>query len=155
MNETGSSCDISPGPTGGAPGSRVHRFRDFRWDGVSVAEYKKAADNWCGIIRMTLAGDRGEKTAFQVRYFEMGPGGFSSGERHTHEHVVVVLRGRGQVLLGDATHEVGFGDVIYVAPHDAHQLRNPSDTEPFGFLCVVDAERDVPTPVKESTAARM
>ena len=41
-----------------------------------------------------------------------------------------------------------FGDVIYVAPNDPHQFRNPDDaTEPFGFLCIVNAERDRPQSV--------
>jgi ribulose-bisphosphate carboxylase large chain len=59
---------------------------------------------------------------------------------------VVVLRGRGQVQLGGAVHDLAFGDTVYVAPHEVHQFRNAS-AEPFGFLCVVDAERDRPVPV--------
>ena len=39
------------------------------------------------------------------------------------------------------------GDTVYVGPHEVHQLHNPSATEPFGFLCLVDAERDAPVPV--------
>jgi hypothetical protein len=35
-----------------------------------------------------------------------------------------------------------------VAPHEAHQFRNPSATAPFGFLCAVDAVRDRPTPLE-------
>jgi ribulose-bisphosphate carboxylase large chain len=112
-----------------------------------VDEYKQAAEHWQGVARMVLVGGHGEKTRFQVRYFEIAPGGFSSLERHVHEHAVVVLRGRGQVRLGDAVHELNFGDTVYVAPNAPHQFRNPSAAEPFGFLCVVDAERDRPAPV--------
>jgi ribulose-bisphosphate carboxylase large chain len=147
MDQTPSSCDVSARPAaeaGAAPGSRVLRWRpDFRWEGVPVEAYKAPADHWCGILRMALAGERGERTAFHVRYFEISPGGFSSLERHGHEHVVVVLRGRGEVRLGAEVHPLGFGDVVYVAPHEVHQLRNAAD-EPFGFLCVVDARRDAP-----------
>jgi quercetin dioxygenase-like cupin family protein len=57
---------------------------------------------------------------------------------------VVVLRGRGQVRLGGQSHEIGFGDTVYVAPREIHQFRNLSADEPFGFLCVVDAQRDQP-----------
>jgi quercetin dioxygenase-like cupin family protein len=40
------------------------------------------------------------------------------------------------------------GDVVYVAPNDPHQFRNAEDaTEPFGFLCIVNAERDTPLAV--------
>src|SRR5262245_1088585 len=153
MDSSVSSCELPRRPSA-ASGSRVVRFRQgFRWDGVPVADYKPDADDWCGIARMTLVGDRGEATAFHVRYFEIAPGGFSSFEHHAHEHAVFVLRGRGHVLLGDTLHEVSFGDVIYVAPHEPHQLRNPSAAEPFGFLCLVDAERDTPVPLSSSQAS--
>ena len=56
---------------------------------------------------------------------------------------MVVLRGAGKVRLGETWHDVGFGDVVYVAPDEVHQLRN-AGAEPFGFLCVVDSERDRP-----------
>jgi quercetin dioxygenase-like cupin family protein len=142
-----SSCEITRS-TGQGTGSRVMRFADHRWDGVPAAEYKAPADHWCGITRMVLVGDRGESTGFALRYFEIAPGGFSSLESHAHEHAVVVLRGRGEVQLGDAVHDVGFGDAVYVAPHEVHQLRNRG-TEPFGFLCIVDRERDTPAVRKD------
>lgn len=129
--------------------SHVLRFREgFRWEGVPVQEYKSPADHWCGVRRMGLIGRRGESTKFHLRYFEIEPGGFSSFEEHAHEHAVFVLRGRGEVQLGEAVQEVGFGDVVYVAPHEPHQFRNRSMTEAFGFLCAVDAERDSPVPLQ-------
>lgn len=149
MNSFESSCDISTGPRPAASrGSRVLRMSDFRWQGVPATQYKQAADHHCGVTRISLAGETGESTAFHTRYFEIAPDGFSSFEQHAHEHVVVILRGRGTVRLGDTVHEVGFGDTVYVAPHEAHQFRNVG-TEPFGFLCIVDAVRDRPVPVTE------
>ncbi len=69
-------------------------------------------------------------------------------EKHEHEHVVVPLRGRGEVQLGCYIYKVGLGDVVYVAPSDPHQFRNPEDAqEAFGFLCIVNAERDIPMTV--------
>jgi quercetin dioxygenase-like cupin family protein len=145
MSEADSACELPAGPPTGAAGSRVLRFRrDFRWEGVPVAEYKQAGEHWRGVARMVLVGDAGERTTFHVRYFEVAPGGFTSLEEHAHEHAVVVLRGHGQVRLGDVVHDLGFGDTVYVAPREAHQFRNASATEPFGFLCVVDAQRDRP-----------
>lgn len=134
MNERETTSTRAPGK------SRVHRFEPgFRWQGVPAAEYKQAGDSWCGVARMVLVGSGGEETAFHVRYFEVAPGGFTSLDEHAHAHAVVVLRGRGQVRLGDAVHELGFGDTVYVAPWDVHQFHNVSTAEPFGFLCVVDA----------------
>lgn len=148
MNETASSCELPPDRPASPTASRVMRFQPgFRWEGVPVAEYKAPGDHWCGIVRMLLVGGRGEGVPFHVRYFEIAPGGFSSLEHHAHEHVVIVLRGRGEVQLGDVQHPLGFGDAVYVAPHEVHQFRTPATaTEPLGFLCIVDAVRDLPAP---------
>ncbi len=147
-----SSCDLPSRSAATVPaGSRVVRFVPagspgvpFCWQGVPTAAYKAEANHHQGVTRTVLAGESGEQTAFHVRYFEIAPGGFSTLERHQHEHVVVVLRGRGQVQLGEQVHPVGFGDVIYIAPGEPHQLSNPGAEEPFGFLCMVDAVRDRP-----------
>jgi quercetin dioxygenase-like cupin family protein len=136
-----------------AKGSRIHRFQPAQtidaphlWEGVPVQDYKQAAQHHCGVLRAVLVGERGEKTGFQVRYFEIAPGGFTTLEHHRHEHAVVVLRGTGQVRLGESWHQVSFGDTVYVAADEVHQLRNAED-EPFGFLCIVDSERDRPVQV--------
>jgi ribulose-bisphosphate carboxylase large chain len=150
MNEPPSSCELDAASGKAVRGSRVLRFQpQFRWEGVPVAEYKEAAAHWCGVSRVGLVGGQGEAARFHLRYFEIAPGGFSSFESHAHEHAVVVLRGRGEVQLGETVHALGFGDTVYVAPHEAHQFRNVSASEPFGFLCVVDAERDRPVPLPD------
>jgi quercetin dioxygenase-like cupin family protein len=83
-----------------------------------------------------------------VRYFEVEPGGFTTWEKHEHEHVVIVQRGRGHAVVGTQAHAVGPGDIVYVSPSDPHQFRCPAKAaEPFGFLCLVNAERDRPVPV--------
>jgi quercetin dioxygenase-like cupin family protein len=85
---------------------------------------------------------------FHVRYFEIAPGGFSTLEKHEHEHVVIPMRGKGEAQAGCYIWTVGVGDVVYVSPSDPHQFRCPADaTEPFGFLCMVNSERDKPTSV--------
>jgi quercetin dioxygenase-like cupin family protein len=146
--EIGSSCEVSARPKVRVSGSRVLRFDgSFRWAGVEAAAYKEAGEHHRGVTRLQLAGGQGEGIAFHLRYFEIAPGGFSSLEKHEHEHVVTVLRGAGEVRLGDQVHPLGFGDTVYVAAGEVHQFRNPSEAEPFGFLCIVDAERDRPVVV--------
>ena len=155
-----SSCEV-PGPGGGVSpasrvteaGSRIHRFQPapsgdvpHAWAGVPIQDYKAAATHHCGVLRQVLVGESGEATRFHLRYFEIAPGGFTSLERHRHEHVVVVLRGVGVARLADAEYGLTFGDTLYVAPGEVHQLRN-AGAEPFGFLCLVDAERDRPEAV--------
>jgi quercetin dioxygenase-like cupin family protein len=103
------------------------------------------------VTRRLLAGGPESTSSFELRYFELAPGGQTSHERHQHEHAVVVLRGQGEVLLGNELHAIGPGDLVRVAPGDAHQFRNTGG-EPFGFLCVVDSERDRPVPIDDDDA---
>lgn len=141
-----SSCEI---PGGGAQLERscVLRFDGTGWEGVPTEPYKQGGDGFAGISRRLLASPAG--AAFELRYFELEPGGYSSHERHEHVHVVVCLRGSGCVRIGDAVADVGFGDLVHIAPGEAHQFLNPTDA-PFGFLCIVDRERDRPVPVTET-----
>ncbi|MDZ7810340.1 MAG: cupin domain-containing protein [Arhodomonas sp.] len=56
---------------------------------------------------------------------------------------MVVIRGRGEVILGDRVEPLGLHDVVYIAPHTLHQFQATGE-EPLGFLCIVDRERDRP-----------
>jgi quercetin dioxygenase-like cupin family protein len=130
--------------------SKVIRGRQFRWQGVPLRAYKdegEQAGRFRGVTRQTLLGEGGDEAAlnFVTRYFEVAPGGFSSLELHRHPHSVVVVRGRGRVVLGGESHELEPFDVVYVAPETVHQFRADAG-EPLGFLCVVDRDRDRPRP---------
>jgi len=124
---------------------RVLACDGFRWAGVATREYKQPSDPSRGVTRQTLFGEAtGEEPLdFVTRYFEVAPGGYTTLERHRHPHVVVVLRGRGTVLLGERAHPLAPFDAVYVAPGAAHQFRAVGD-DPFGFLCIVDRVRDRP-----------
>lgn len=125
--------------------SGVVRWEGGSFPGVPVREYKADDGSFEGVLRRHVAvPDTG---GFDVRYFEIEPGGHSSRERHRHVHVVLCMRGAGNVQLGADTHAIGPGDVITVAPDCVHQFRN-GGPEPFGFFCIVDRERDRPVPVK-------
>lgn len=130
-----------------ASGSRVIHFDRFRWHGVRALRYKddEEGERWRDVTRQQLVGRR-EATPFHLRYFEVEPGGFTTLERHGHEHIVVVIRGEGEVRLGDEWDRLKFGDAVYVAPDEPHQFR-ASGSEPFGFICVVNAQRDRPEPL--------
>ncbi len=134
-------------PSAAAP---AHRFtpctEPFRWEGVPVTAYQSTpatAADFAGITRQTLFGHGGEAIGFEVRYFEIAPGGWSSLECHEHAHAVIGLRGVGKVLLGDTVQTLGFLDLAYIGANCVHRLVNDGPT-PFGFLCIVDAKRDRP-----------
>lgn len=125
--------------------SRVIRFSDFRWEGIDHVAYKKPGTDWSAVTRQGLVGPE-EASPIHLRYFEIEPGGFTTYERHAHPHIVVAMRGRGEVRLGDRWQPVSYGDVVYVAPNEPHQFRADGD-DAFGFLCVVSADRDRPVPL--------
>ncbi|MBI4345637.1 MAG: cupin domain-containing protein [Elusimicrobia bacterium] len=121
------------------------KFLGFRWEAVDLREYTAAGTHFKDVTRQSLLGDAaGEGDLnFITRYFEIQPGGYSTLERHQHPHVVVVLRGRGRVLLGDKSYEIGPYDCVYVSPKVYHQFQATGD-EPLGFLCTVERIRDRP-----------
>lgn len=116
------------------------RCDGFAYPGLPVERYKDEPGTWVAVTRRVLGG---EGAAFEARYFELEPAGYTSFERHRHVHLVVVLRGRGRVRLGVEWADIGPGDVVRVSAGQPHQFVNPGE-EPFGILCVVDKERDRP-----------
>ena len=123
------------------------RFRPgFEWEGRPSTVYKTdPALPFRGVRRVELIGGQGERTAFDLRYFEVEPGGFTSLEKHRHTHVILGARGRGRLTGPDRDDTIEVHDVAYVAPMEVHQLRNAGE-EPFGFFCLVDHDRDRPQP---------
>lgn len=143
------SCDI-PLETGSKADNRNRYLPfngDYTWKGVKVRKYKTAGDDWSDIVRQVLIGARGETVKFHLRYFEIKQGGCSSFETHKHEHVVIGIRGRGRARIKRRHLDINFLDVLYINPYTPHKLFN-TKKEPFGFFCIVNAERDRPRQVK-------
>jgi ribulose-bisphosphate carboxylase large chain len=122
-------------------------FQDeFAWEGRPASSYKAQGElAFRAVERHELIGRNGEKTAFDLRYFQIEPGGYSSLEKHLHTHTIICVRGTGSLKRGEAEQALKLFDVAYVPPLQVHQLRNES-SEPFGFFCIVDHERDRPLP---------
>lgn len=119
-----------------------HHIGGNRWDGVDVHPYKEDGSHFKSITRQTLfagAADLG----VELRYFEVQAEGHSTLERHEHTHLVVVIEGCGQALVGDTVTDIGPNDVVHVPPMTWHQFRATKGCT-LGFLCIVSAERDRP-----------
>ena len=138
-----------PEPPADARAPRVLAHRPgFEWSGRPGTAYKDAGGlardpDFRGVRRVELVGRFGERTRTDLRYFEIEPGGYSSLEKHLHTHIVIGARGRGVLVLGGRRETLAPMDVACVGPLEAHQLRNES-SEPFGFFCIVDHDRDRP-----------
>jgi mannose-6-phosphate isomerase-like protein (cupin superfamily) len=119
-----------------------HRGEGFTWDGVDIHPYKETGTHFKSIHRQTLFPG-GYDLPVELRYFEMAADGHSTLERHQHAHLVMIIRGSGRVLVGDAVTEIKEHDLVHVPPGTWHQFR-ATNGEPLGFLCVVNQERDRP-----------
>ena len=115
----------------------IHKFKgkfgELDWQDIATKKYSN--DRAKDVIKKVLIGAEDGARHFEIRYFEIAPGGHSSFDQHAHDHGVVVLRGKGRVLLGKQKHDIGFGDAIYIAPLEEHQFENTGN-EPLGFICV-------------------
>jgi quercetin dioxygenase-like cupin family protein len=131
----------------------IRQFHDFRWDDTDLLAYKEEGTApFKAITRQTLF--RNPALKCELRYFEVAPGGYSTLERHEHMHAVLILRGRGQCLVGSDVREIGTNDLVQIDPWTWHQFRAAPD-EHLGFLCMVNVERDKPVQPSEEDRAAM
>ncbi len=138
-----SACEL---PTFGTAEVLTHLpfQKDYSWAGRPASDYKSSqALPFQGVKRHELIGQHGERTRFDLRYFEIAPRGYSSLEKHIHTHAIICIRGKGELQINGEVIELKPFDIAYVPPLAVHQLRN-HEQEPFGFFCIVDHDRDRP-----------
>ena len=87
---------------------------------------------------------------FESRVFDLQAGGYSSLEKHEHEHCVMVLAGEGTVRLGDDIQTIAALDLIHIQPWQIHQFK--AGPEGLKILCIVDRIRDVPVLIENDCA---
>lgn len=78
---------------------------------------------------------------FELRYFEIEKGGYTSYGSHYWEHEVFVVKGsgvlKGKDLEGKVFEEkIKAGDAIFIAQNEEHQFLN-YENEPLGFICII------------------
>jgi quercetin dioxygenase-like cupin family protein len=126
---------------------------DFRWEGVAHQPYKQdGGSSFKDISRQILFHE--DALGCELRYFEMDAGGHSSLERHEHAHAVMILRGRGDCLVGDEVRPVRPLDLISIPAWAWHQFR-ATKGEKLGFLCMVNVKRDRPQLPTEDDLVRL
>lgn len=127
--------------------------QDFTWEGVETLAYKQdGSAPFRDITRQVLFHD--PNLACELRYFEMAPGGYSTLERHQHMHGVTILRGHGRCLVGDRVFDVGPRDLVTIPSWTWHQFK-ADKSEPMGFLCMVNTDRDRPVLPTETEMAEL
>jgi quercetin dioxygenase-like cupin family protein len=123
----------------------------FRWDAVAHMPYKQdGSAPFKDISRQVLFHEHDLNC--ELRYFEMDAGGYSTLERHEHAHAVMILRGSGLCLVGEDVRAIKQFDLVSIPAWTWHQFR-ATKGEPFGFLCMVNVQRDRPQlPTEEDLA---
>jgi ribulose-bisphosphate carboxylase large chain len=138
------ACEWPPSKPSAGPALVLRHVGSCGWEGRSPSDYKPdECLPFRGVSRVELIGRTGEATAFDLRYFEIEPGGFTSLEKHRHTHTVIGVRGQGVLVADGHRTPLGPHDIAYVDSLQVHQLRNEGE-EPFGFYCIVDHFRDQP-----------
>jgi len=98
-------------------------------------------------IQVLISSQEGPN--FALRKFSMQKGGGMPRHTNTVEHEQYVLRGEAAITIGDETHHVSKGDVVFIPEGAIHSYENTGD-EPFEFLCIVPNKEDRITIVDES-----
>ena len=129
----------------------LKKFSEYQWEGIELLKYKEDKNLFRDVTRQVLFHSAPDIPC-EWRYFEVGPGGYSTLEHHQHTHWVMIIQGSGRCLLGDRIEEVAFGDCIEIPAWQWHQFR-ATNHEPLGFLCLVNQQRDkVTLPTDEDLA---
>ena len=114
---------------------RAHTLAGARgWDGVEAQAYDDPS--LAGVRKHELIGEAEGAREYRMRVFVVPAGGRTAHERHPHDHGVMILSGHARVTLGQATHDLAPGDVVYVAGEELHCFEAVGDA-PLEFVCVV------------------
>ncbi len=102
-------------------------------------EKKNVAAGRDTTIQVLVSAQEGPN--FALRKFSMQAGGGMPLHTNTVEHEQYVLRGHARIGIGDETHEVTAGDVVFIPAGVVHYYENIG-AEPFEFLCVIPNKPD-------------
>lgn len=110
-------------------------------------EAKNVAAGKDTVIQVLISSQEGPN--FALRKFSMQRGGGMPRHTNTLEHEQYVLRGEATITIGDETHNVKAGDVVFIPEGAIHSYQNTGE-EPFEFLCIIPNKEDKIAIVDES-----
>jgi len=82
---------------------------------------------------------------FNLRVFDMQPGGHSPRHVHPYEHEVFILEGEGEVFVGGEQKPVKALDAVLIPPSMEHQVLNTSKAL-LRFICLVPQQQNEAKP---------
>ena len=111
-------------------------------------EAKNVAAGRDTTIQVLISSQEGPN--FALRKFSMQKGGGMPRHTNTVEHEQYVLRGHAKIGIGEETHDVKAGDVVFIPAGIVHFYENLGE-EPFEFLCIIPNIEDTITIVDEAS----
>jgi len=112
--------------------THVEKIKEYRIDEEGAYNVK---------VKYLLHKGVGAKN-LQLRLFKIDVEGYTSLEKHAHEHEVFILQGT--ALLRGRNQEITVGprSVIFIPSFEEHQFKNIGD-EPVEFLCTKETSEEV------------
>jgi quercetin dioxygenase-like cupin family protein len=102
-------------------------------------EAKNVAAGKDTTIQVLISAQEGPN--FALRKFSMQKGGGMPRHTNTLEHEQYVLRGEATITIGEETHHVKTGDVVFIPEGVVHSYENTGE-ELFEFLCIIPNKED-------------
>ena len=122
-------------------GAAPVRSQTVTLDQVKMSPFQDA-DQRVGTIGLYVSGDTPASTKFVTGRFVLDPGK-TPHPPHTHveEEVMIIERGRGEIVCDGKTTRVGPGSVMFTAPNAPHGITNTGD-EPLTFYFIKWASKE-------------
>jgi len=96
-----------------------------------------------GVLARTFWGEK-----MLLSLVDLHPHAVIPPHSHPHEQIGMCLEGEFGFTIGDETHRVTVGDVVFIPAGAAHSYENTGDGA-FEFLCIVPNQEDKVTIVGE------
>jgi quercetin dioxygenase-like cupin family protein len=92
-----------------------------------------------GVTMRVLIGPDDGAPNFNMRLFEVAPGGHTPSHRHAWEHEVYVLGGQGVIRAPGGDAEIAPAHCAFVPAEELHQFVN-TGSDVLRFLCLVPGD---------------
>ena len=106
---------------------------------IKYDDLKRQAIEMEGVAGVSKAVAIGQDEGWEghtLRVFRLEANCFTPHHEHDWEHVNYIMKGKGELVIGDKVNQVAQGDFAFVPPNTKHQFRNPN-REAFEFICIV------------------
>jgi quercetin dioxygenase-like cupin family protein len=114
---------------------KIINFKDVR-----IGEVKEPGTQ--GVTIRWLISQKDGAPNFAMRIFEVEPSGFTPYHKHSWEHEVFILEGRGILVTEEKNFPLKKGDSVFVPSDENHQFKNDSD-EKLTFICLIPIEKQL------------